>query len=217
MLASQSLAALGYALLALHCLFLSRRLLRQSTAFRLGQRLWVAGFASAALVWALSGAALVLAQSYEVWRWIVREWLLRGTIVVVGTVSAALFAAMVLVATAAGLRRKLLTLVWLKFLAYTLWSLFYPSLAYAVMDYVVAMVLVLLLYATPEARRQAPTMRWIATGILVSFAALALASDKSGLWVRDAALPLAQGLAALACYLLWRGAMQARTPVPANA
>ena len=184
---------LGQATLMLFQLWLARQLLFVPE-LSMVRRLWATGFIAAGMSWILLVAVLGLAQATGWWL-VLQRGLWHLALQLAGIVSASILAAMVLGTTSAAWRRSGLGLVLVKFCGYSLWIHLSPALAYAVLDYIVAMVLVLLLLITPAARRQATAMRWLATGILVSFAALAVFSGDTLLGGGHGSTLLAQALA----------------------
>lgn len=162
-----------YALAGL-VLFFALRLLRNSRERSV--RLWAGAFFASSLAAASGG-------TYHGFRPLLGDigglLLWKTTVFSIGLTSFLMLCAMALAVLAGRGRRILLGVAVVQFLLYLGWMAGHNAFVYVILDYVPALLCVLVLQLHSRWRRGSPSAPWLVGGVLISFVAAAL--QRSGL------------------------------------
>lgn len=195
--------------------WLGIRLWRRSSREEESVRLWAGTLFAMALAAFAGGTAHGFADRLgESGHWIV--W--RITVWSIGVASLCIVAAMARFAFSRRTAANVIAVFALQFVLYAVWMLWHDGFQYVILDYVPAMLFVLATALWLGASRGWAGSRWVAAGILVSFAAAGIQVSGLALHRHFNHNDLYHLIQMAGVYLLYRGGRHlVRVPVEAEA
>ncbi len=130
----------------------------------------------------------------------------KATVYAVGLASFCMLTATLVAATSGLARKWLLTFAGLKLLIYALWMVRHDQFLFVIVDYTVSMLVVLGFQLGALMAGRSGSAIWLATGVVLSFAAAGIQASGLGLHRHFNHNDLYHVVQMLATYLLFRGA-----------
>ena len=137
-----------------------------------------------------------------------QDFLWKVTVHLAGVLSLLMLSCSLMATVRGSLRRGLLLLALLKFLAYSIWMLGHEDFRYVIYDYLPAMAGVLILHGYRAYKEKDKNAGWMVGGILVSFLAAFIQQSGLSMHKNFNHNDLYHVIQIGATYLLYRGARQ---------
>jgi hypothetical protein len=125
--------------------------------------------------------------------------------IAVGLAACLLLSAVLISSVSGAVRRSLLVVVWLQFVAYVVWMLGHDDFLYVIIEYGAAMLVVLLWQLFNPIARQSPARNWIAGGVCATLVAAAIQQSGFDVHRHFNHNDLQHIVQMLAVWLLYRG------------